>query len=61
MPAPGFIGGTFYHYKGDKMKKKLILFSALMFGCGDKEKVQEEAQEETEGEDSSAESEEPAE
>tara|TARA_A100001391_G_scaffold150041_1_gene107508 strand:+ start:78 stop:209 length:132 start_codon:yes stop_codon:yes gene_type:complete len=43
------------------MKKNLILFSALMFGCGDKEEAQEEAQEETEGEDSSAESEEPAE
>tara|TARA_B100000900_G_C20482330_1_gene676020 strand:- start:726 stop:866 length:141 start_codon:yes stop_codon:yes gene_type:complete len=46
----------------------MILFSALMFACGDEEEVQEEAQEEVleeaqeaEGVDSSAESEEPAE
>ncbi|QDP62074.1 MAG: hypothetical protein GOVbin1807_73 [Prokaryotic dsDNA virus sp.] len=43
----------------------MILFSALMFACGDEEEVVEPAEEVVdsaqEGEDSSAESEEPAE
>ena len=43
----------------------MILFSALMFACGDEEEVAEPAEEVVdsaqEGEDSSAESEEPAE
>ena len=46
----------------------MILFSALLFACSDEEEVAEEpaevvdsAQEESEGEDSSAESEEPVE